>query len=715
MDDSSIEQLSLYEDLAAIQQVTEDHLVTALRDRFLANQLYTRIGTSSLLFINPYKDCREEIEQISQNYLAEYKVTDSRHEKLPSHIFQHVNQSYFHMRRTGSNQSIILSGLCGSGKSEMHQWILYHLITLSSSKKPSKIQQMVQKAYSVLEAFSHAKNTINENASCTAKYLLLQFNERGRMLGAKFSNYTLDKSRIVNTSGDERNFHIFYYILFGSSSEERATLHLNETSNYPYLFKTREAARLANGLATEYAEKYKEMKVLLQSLGIGKSTLFQISQIIAAILHLGNIQFMDDTTNTQDSAIIKTQHELEIVADLLGVDLKALEVCLTYQTKLIKRDLTTIFLNAEQASAQRDVLAETLYTLLFSWLTATINKKLYKDDYRNLIGIVDFPGALVNQQQGSFSQLCATYANEKLANFLLTEVVERNTYRPSSDDSSSFDQAKPIPFFTSPVQDLMTACSKLEDELTTISFMDLSQQCARNHANSELRMKCDTQNSSFTIQHFTGPITYSAEELAQDATDKICADFVSLLGPKGPNYDYEGSSNSLIRKIFSQKFLSSLDTPTPSKPSSKPESSKAEPEIIETPNETVPRSKLSRFKEDIDTLLTTLATTKNWFVICLRSNDLLLPNSCDAKKLIAQIKLFKLLPLAEKARHEYTIQMSLEEFCERYIDLIHATSVDLSAEASEKWLALRDAFDWDEQVMVLHHTKVKFCFLALYV
>ena len=574
---------------------------------------------------------------------------------------------------------------------------------------------MVQKAYSVLEAFSHAKNTINENASCTAKYLLLQFNERGRMLGAKFSNYTLDKSRIVNTSGDERNFHIFYYILFGSSSEERATLHLNETSNYPYLFKTREAARLANGLATEYAEKYKEMKVLLQSLGIGKSTLFQISQIIAAILHLGNIQFVDDTTNTQDSAIIKTQHELEIVADLLGVDLKALEVCLTYQTKLIKRDLTTIFLNAEQASAQRDVLAETLYTLLFSWLTATINKKLYKDDYQNLIGIVDFPGALVNQQQGSFSQLCATYANEKLANFLLTEVVERNTYRPSSDDSSSFDQAKPIPFFTSPVQDLMTACSKLEDELTTISFMDLSQQCARNHANSELRMKCDTQNSSFTIQHFTGPITYSAEELAQDATDKICADFVSLLGPKGPNYDYEGSSNSLIRKIFSQKFLSSLDTPTPSKPSSKPESSKAEPEIIETPNETVPRSKLSRFKEDIDTLLTTLATTKNWFVICLRSNDLLLPNSCDAKKLIAQIKLFKLLPLAEKARHEYTIQMSLEEFCERYIDLIHATSVDLSAEASEKWLALRDAFDWDEQVMVLHHTKVKFCFLALYV
>ncbi|KAI8368723.1 chitin synthase-domain-containing protein [Blakeslea trispora] len=712
MDDSPIEQLSLYEDLADIQQVTEDHLITALRDRFLGNQLYTRIGTSSLLFINPYKDCREEIEQISQNYLAEYKITDNRHEKLPAHIFQHVNQSYFHMRRTGSNQSIILSGLCGSGKSEMHQWILYHLITLSSSKKPSKIQQMVQKAYSVLEAFSHAKNTINENASCSAKYLSLQFNERGRMLGAKFSNYTLDKSRIVNASGDERNFHIFYYILFGSSSEERAGLHLNETSNYPYLFKTREAARLANGLATEYAEKYKEMKILLQSLGIGKSTLSQISQIIAAILHLGNIQFVDDTTNQQDSAIIKTQHELEIVADLLGVDSKALEVSLTYQTKLIKRDLTTIFLNAEQAYVQRDVLAETLYTLLFAWITTTINKKLCKEEYRNLIGIVDFPGALVNQENGSFSQLCALYANEKLSNFLMTEVFEKNVCLSLKDQESS--SAKPF-LSTSAAQDLMIEFINLKDPSDAQSYMNTCRRYANTHSNTESKVTLNDEQASFTIQHFAGPVTYSAEELAQRSSEKVRADFVSLLGSKGPINDYEGSSNSLIRKMFSQKFLSSLNTPEtnvtvpPKSAEPKSESSKTEPEITESlpsPNESVPVNKFSQFKLDIGRLFETLATTKNWFVLCLRSNDLLLPNSCDAKKLTAQVKLFKLLPLVEKARHEYTIQMSLKEFCERYIDLIHATSVDLDADATEKWFALKDAFDWDDQIMVLHTNKV---------
>lgn len=95
------------EDVAEINNITEELLVSTLRDRFLKDQIYTRIKNSLLIVVNPYKDSRGEIQETSERYLAEYKNTDGR-ERLPAHIFQHINQAYFHMRRTGSDQCIVL-------------------------------------------------------------------------------------------------------------------------------------------------------------------------------------------------------------------------------------------------------------------------------------------------------------------------------------------------------------------------------------------------------------------------------------------------------------------------------------------------------------------------------------------------------------------------------------------------------------------------------
>lgn len=100
-------QPSSFDDLADIENITDESIVNTLRDRFLQDQIYTRVRNSLLVVINPYKDSRAEIQETSEQYLAEYKTTDGR-ENLPAHIFQHVNQAYFHMRRTGNDQSIVL-------------------------------------------------------------------------------------------------------------------------------------------------------------------------------------------------------------------------------------------------------------------------------------------------------------------------------------------------------------------------------------------------------------------------------------------------------------------------------------------------------------------------------------------------------------------------------------------------------------------------------
>lgn len=606
----------------------------------------------------------------------------------------------------------------------MHQWTLYHLVTLSSNtKRPSKTQQLVQKAYSALEAFGHAKTTVNDNASRFGKYLELQFNERGRMIGAKFLDYMLEKSRVAHNSGDERNFHIFYYVLHGSTAEEKSLLHLNDNATYLYLYKNKEATRLGGGLVAEDTEKYNELKQLLKALGINKSTILQITQVIAAILHLGNLQFIDDATNMQDSAIVKNTAELEMTADLLGVEPMALETCLTYQTKLIKRDLTTIFLNAEQASLQRDALADALYSLFFAWLVETFNKKLCKSTFQNFIGIVDFPGA-TPETTGSYDQFCVLYANERLHYHMVHQLMERN-----AEVYSILNLPLLAPFKAN------DDCIQLLDDPqhglianlcnSTTNTDQRPERCLdtfrkRKHPCLGSKAVFGERETLFTIQHFTGIVAYSPLEFGTRMKETLCADFMALFGAQ----QQDAPTNKLVTKLFSQKFIMAEAHPKKStsivsgQQSAKPHRSPSVNKRKSTSNQQVEAestatnsasSKAGQLSEGLNDILSTLNTTKIWYVLCLRSNDLLLPNSCDAKKLVAQAKTFHLLPLVTRAKYEYTIQMDLTEFCDRYVDLIHATSVDLDAELKDKWLALQGAFHWTEKMMIQDgQDKVKF-------
>ncbi|KAG0173895.1 hypothetical protein DFQ30_006726 [Apophysomyces sp. BC1015] len=479
---------------------------------------------------------------------------------------------------------------------------------------------------------------------------------------------------------DERPFHVFYYLLHGTSPEEKSALYLQDYAKRDHV-------------VVDEDEKWAELNGQLKAVGISKSKWIQLTQILAAILHLNQLQFVDD--QTQDAAVVRNTATLDVAAELLGVESRALEQVLTYQTKLIKRDLTTIFLNADQATVQRDHLAQTLYSLLFDWIIEALNKKLCKSSFHNFIGIVDFPANDASVQ--CFEQLCVHLANEKLQMFM-TRNPTNGHVETHSDEC--------IQLLTEPTHGLIRLIQ--EEKRSEALGMFLS-------ANS--RNPClNTKKTPFTIQHFTGPVVYNVSAFGT-TPDTMSADFLSLFRREyDAEADEEVQINELARKIFAQRTIATESHPkntmiVAAQQSSKPRRSPSvrKPKQQQKQQQDAGREKsgpVHQVVEAIEDLIVTLEETKQWWVICLRPNDLLLPSSCDAKKIMAQIKMFQIMQLCKRTKHEYTMQFEIPEFCERYVNLIQTTAVELDAEPTKKCVALSELYEWDESMMIVDEEKV---------
>jgi len=199
-------------DLTTIQNPTQDSIASVLKERFQQVIIYTRINSSALVAVNPYKDLPIFSDATVQEYVADYKDTSGQRSQLPPHAFQIASQAYLHMRRTGQDQSIILSGETGSGKSETRKLAVKLLAGISShQKKESRVLSQLPNSEFILESFGNAKTLKNANASRFGKYTELQFNERGRLIGAKTLDYLLEKNRVTKVAANEKNFHVFYY------------------------------------------------------------------------------------------------------------------------------------------------------------------------------------------------------------------------------------------------------------------------------------------------------------------------------------------------------------------------------------------------------------------------------------------------------------------------------------------------------------------------
>nr|ANG56511.1 chitin synthase 5.1 [Ustilago esculenta] len=760
------------EDVAKLSQlpnISPDSIFSVLRDRFYSGLPYTALSDSILVSVNPYaSSANRNSDDSLREYTAHYRQTNKqlRRAALPPHIFAQACNAYFYMRRTGQDQSLLMAQPCStSGKSQVRRLAIRALIDLSVAapgKKRSKLALQVPSAEYILEALGNSRTLDNSNASRFGKYTELQFSDSGKLVGAKTLDYYLEKNRVVSAASSERNFHVFHYMVAGASDDEKQYLAIHDAASFRYL------GQASRNSHSEDAAKFNTLKLAFKNLGFSKRHVASICQVLAAILHLGNIEFHYDRQRTQDSATVRNPDVLDKVAEYLGIPSKSLDEALTYKTKMIRNEVCTILLDADGASDHRDDLAKSLYSLLFAWVNESLNQKLCRDDFHTFIGLLDLPGFQNLSRANSLDQFCVNFACESLHRFMLRSVFEKRrdefadeAIQHLSPEIPYFDNAETLRLMTNQPGGLIHIMDDQARRMPKKSDQTMIEAFGKrwgNHPSFKVGPADRSGFSSFTISHYNTAVTYTSHNLLHKNSEVVSPDFVSLLRGSHPEAAKlatdpnatPGSTIPFIRGIFNTKLLKTQSHPkndhtivaaqqsvrpmrapstrrpnrantvkrsnTVKKPNNDDDDSDddaadaADAADPSASKKNAVRCVAGDFRGAFDLLLETLEETNTWFTLCIRPNDNQLPNQFEARTVKQQINTLGLSEMSRKLLNEYSVSMTYDEFCQRYADIpsLHAIQMRgaVSGEAKQKFSAARDVMSWSDQDAASGRVKV---------
>lgn len=566
----------------------------------------------------------------------------------------------------------------------------------------------------------------------------------------KTLDYYLERNRISSLPSGERNFHIFYYLVAGASPEERQHLHLLEKTTYRYLGQRGTPATRLNGGRDDDGLRFDQLKIALKTIGFSKRHVAQTCQLVAAILHLGNLEFIIDRHRNEDAAVVRNTDLLEIVADFLGIQPSALESALSYKTKFVKKELCTVFLDPDGASDNRDDLAKTLYSLLFAWLNEHINQRLCKDDFSTFIGLFDLPGPQNSASRpNSLDQFCINFANERLQNWIQHTLFEKHVNEYNVEGIARF--VPQVPHFentecvrllqNSPggLIHIMDDQARRQPKKTDHTMVEAFSKRWGNHSSFKTGSIDRSGFPSFTVNHYNGPVTYSAEGFLDRNLDAINPDFISLLRGAADGHEGSGSINPFVKGLFSAKAIATQAHPrnedtivaaqqavkpmrAPSTrrkntvkrlPAVKENSEIEEKDRDEDETAAGGAGQLTssspgvagEFKAALDTLFETIEETQPWYVFCINPNDSQLPNQLEGRSVKGQVKAVGLTEIAKRCVNIFEVGMTPEEFCDRYKEGLQAGGVTEGNER-EVIAQARTAFGLSEKDLVLGTHKV---------
>ncbi|KAG9489631.1 hypothetical protein GDO78_005534 [Eleutherodactylus coqui] len=546
------------EDLCGLPDLSERALLETLRTRFRQEKIYTYVG-SILVAVNPFR--------FLPIYNPKYvKMYDNRRlgEREP-HIYAVADTAYHAMLRRQRNQCIVISGETGSGKTQSTNFLIHHLTALSQKGYASGVEQIILGAGPVLEAFGNAKTSQNNNSSRFGKFIQVNYHETGTVRGAYVEKYLLEKSRLVYQEQQERNYHVFYYLLAGASEEEKTEFHLDRPESYHYLNQRQRKPQRQNwgdydgedetdslsGEGEDLRHDFERLQLAMEMVGFLSATRKQIVSLLSAILHLGNIEYKRKTYR-DESIDISNPDTLRVVSDLLKVrEEMLLDALITRKTVTVGEKLILPY-RLPEAVTVRDSLAKSLYTALFDWIVFRINHALLNINSKAIdegiqtlsIGVLDIFG-FEDYGSNSFEQFCINFANERLQHYFNQHLfqLEQEQYRLEGISWSNInytDNEGCINLISKRPTGLIQLLDE-ESNFPQATHQTLLEKFKRHHEGNAYIEFPAVMEPAFIIQHYAGKVKYGVKDFREKNTDHMRPDMVALL---------RSSRNAFIRGMI---------------------------------------------------------------------------------------------------------------------------------------------------------------------
>ncbi|KAK9506129.1 hypothetical protein O3M35_008120 [Rhynocoris fuscipes] len=709
-----------YPDLCQLPDLNEHTLLDNLRARFIAGHIYTYVG-SILIAVNPFK--------FYPIYNPKYvKLYQNRRmgPELPPHIFAVADSAYHCMLRNRRNQCIVISGESGSGKTESTNFLLHHLTALSQKgSHGSGVEQTILSAGPVLEAFGNAKTAHNNNSSRFGKFIQVNYKENGMVHGAVVQKYLLEKSRICSQGRNERNYHVFYYLLAGASDTDKQQLHLQTVEYYNYL--NRSGCYVLDNVDEKY--EFSRLKQSMEMVGFTAEKQRRLFSVLSAVLLLGNVEFQPRKSayHHDESVGVKNPEIVLLISELLRVKQETLLAALTAKRARASGETLVINYKPAEAIAARDAMAKCLYGALFDWIVLQVNHALLskKDTLRehqgNSIGVLDIFGFEDFGLCNSFEQFCINYANEHLQHYFNQHVFkyEQEEYRKEGikwRDIDFLDNSGCLHLIEGKPNGLLCV---LDDQCNFpgASNETLLQKFNSVHKENTFYEMPQKREPAFIVRHYAGKVKYQVNEMREKNLDLMRQEIVGVLKNSNMAFVRElvGADPvavfrwAIVRAFFRGYFAfhEAGRKHRLSRDGSKP-SSMHNRYRNHTPNDTIlrknksfrprergkkglknlqsvktlagrtqsigqmgkarkqPMTVTAQFQQSLHSLMDTLNQANPFFIRCIKSNSNKIPNTFDDETVQRQLRYTGMLETVRIRQAGYNVRLTYDEFIQLY-------------------------------------------------
>ncbi|XP_071578984.1 myosin heavy chain, muscle-like isoform X9 [Temnothorax nylanderi] len=682
------------EDMSNLTYLNDASVLHNLKQRYYAQLIYTYSGLFCVA-INPYKRFPVYTHRCAKLYRGK------RRSEVPPHIFAISDGAYVNMLTNSENQSMLITGESGAGKTENTKKVIAYFATVGAStkkekddtgsKKKGSLEDQVVQTNPVLEAFGNAKTVRNDNSSRFGKFIRIHFGPSGKLAGADIETYLLEKARVISQQTLERSYHIFYQIMSGSVKGLKDMCLLSNNIQ-DYYFVSQGKTTIPN---VDDGEECLLTDQAFDVLGFTQEEKDNIYKITAAVMHMGGMKFKQ--RGREEQAEADGTEEGERVAKLLGCDCADLYKNLLKPRIKVGNEFVTQGRNKDQVSYSVGAMSKAMFDRVFKWLVKKCNETLdTKQKRQHFIGVLDIAGFEIFDYNG-FEQLCINFTNEKLQQFFNHHmfVLEQEEYKKEGIDWVFIDFGMDLLACIELIEKPMGILSILEEESMFPKATDktFEEKLNNNHLGKSPNFlkpkppKPGQQAAHFAIGHYAGNVPYNITGWLEKNKDPLNDTVVD---------QFKKSTNKLLVEIFA-------DHPGQSGDAGGGGGGKGGRGKKGGGFSTVSSS----YKEQLNNLMTTLRATQPHFVRCIIPNELKQPGVIDSHLVMHQLTCNGVLEGIRICRKGFPNRMVYPDFKLRY-KILAPAAVDKAKEPKDAAAAVLESTGLDADMYRLGHTKVFF-------